>query len=110
MRLLADEERLRATRERNEKKGFIAAMAREKRGSFKPIDLLKDAGFRRTVQSCFKSSTRDGRNIAFASHTNPPEVGKYKPKNDIIWRKPKAAKMEREHSHLGSRRLTMKHE
>lgn len=72
---------------------------------FKPIDLLKDVEFRKQVQSAFKSTTREQWNQARVSKTQPPEVGKYKPKYNQLDNNLKAAAIHKEHSHTGKTRI-----
>ena len=47
--------------------------------NLKPIDLLKDLEFRRSVLPAFKSTTREQWISSHASKTMPPDVGKYTP-------------------------------
>jgi hypothetical protein len=58
MKLLADQERVRLAKEHQEKKA-MNGYTKDKGDDFKPIDLLKDKNFRRTVQGCFKSTSRN---------------------------------------------------
>jgi hypothetical protein len=78
--------------------------------NFKPIDLLKESQFRRTVQSCFSSTTRDDWQQAHASKTLPPDVGKYKPKYNYVWSQEKEAAVRQEHSEIGTIRKKTKQE
>ena len=59
--------------------------AEKAKNGLKPIDMLKDPNFKRKVQACFKSQTRDDRDISYRSHTNAPDVGKYTPTYKRIW-------------------------
>ena len=49
------------------------------------FELLKDKKFRRNITSSFNASSRNAWQDAHASKTNPPDVGKYKPKFNQIW-------------------------
>ena len=63
---------------------------KSKNGQFIPFDLAKDKEHRRTISSSFNATSRDAWQHAHANKTNPPEVGKYKPKTQVIWAKPRA--------------------
>jgi len=67
--------------------------------------LLKDADFRKKVSSCFNSTGRDEWQDAHASKTDPPDVGKYKPKYNRVWSDERAAVILQEHLHIGQKRI-----
>lgn len=59
---------------------------KSKSGQFVPFDLLAtNPTHRRTISSSFNATSRDAWQSAHASKTNPPEVGKYKPKTESVW-------------------------
>lgn len=68
IRYLTDEEKARISKEKQEKR-LLAGFTQdrkgeshgegEKRKKMKPIDMLKEAAFRRRVGAAFKSQTRD---------------------------------------------------
>ena len=66
---------------------------KSKSGQFTPFDLVQDPVHRRTVSSSFNATSRDAWQKAHASRTNPPEVGKYKPKTTAVWAKSKATQI-----------------
>lgn len=43
--------------------------------------------------------------MAHSSKTNPPDVGKYKPKFDSVWAQKRAASVRDEHQHIGMKRM-----
>ena len=56
-----------------------------------PISLLQDKEFRKKVTSSFSATTRENWQLANASKTNPPAVGKYTPKFELVKNAPHAA-------------------
>jgi len=59
---LQEAEKVKALKDRAERRSDLVVKDSQGiiRDSFRPIDLLQNVKFRRTVQSCFKSTTRDG--------------------------------------------------
>ncbi len=78
--------------------------------SFKPIDLLQDLEFRRGVQPAFKSTTRNHWQEAHASKTNPPDVGKYTPRYDVLDSDKKATSFVKEHDPEGANNIKQRNE
>ena len=110
MRKLEEEERERIAKQRADKKAISGPSDKDQVLNFKPIDLLKEPNFRRQVQSCFSSTTRADWQNAHASKTKPPEVGKYKPKYNLVYTKEKAASVAKEHSCVGAIRKQQRNE
>ena len=109
VRMLADNERHRIAKEKADKKtlgvpppGSIDP--KKLKNGLRPIDMLKDCNFRRTVQACFKSQTREDRDFSYKCHTNPPDVGKYSPGYKRVWYSPPQQPLSKEHNHIGSMR------
>jgi hypothetical protein len=96
MQKIADEEKQRIKNEKNKKRSMHQSK-KDVSKAFSPIDLLKDLEFRRGVQPAFKSTTRNNWQVAHASKTNPPDVGKYTPKYDALDSDQKATVFVKEH-------------
>ena len=76
-----EKERLANLRKRRFQAGYTDRNNKERE---KPIDFLKDTQFRAGVQTSFKSVTREQRQRSLASKTDPPAIGKYTPKYDLV--------------------------
>ena len=75
-----------------------------KGGQFIPFEIVKDKEVRKSVSSSFHATSRDAWQSAHASKTNPPEVGKYKPKNSVVWAKSKATVIRKTPPNEGTER------
>ena len=80
---------------------------KSKSGQFTPFDLVADTLHRRTVSSSFNATSRDAWQKAHASRTNPPEVGKYKPKTSAVWADSKKTVIRETPPNYGQKRKLM---
>ena len=70
--------------------------------------MLKYVNVRRHVTSSFKAVTRDAWDETHASKSRAPELGRYRPKHQVVDRMPDQAAIREEHRHIGRERIQEK--
>ena len=76
---------------------FVKRSMREAKMTDKDIELKIFEQKKRLFTSNFKSYSRDRRNQIFSNKTNPPPVGQYHPKKEMVQRKGRSSHFDPHH-------------